>query len=203
MKLKAQRHGVCSQAVQQNCHARCVCAGIAGLVVLAVSLAAAQSNKPTEYDVKAAYLFNFAKFVKWPGSAASGRDTFPICILGDDPFGQALESTVSGERIDGKPVILRHIMSAGNVLNCRILFVSSSEQKRIPFILSSIGRAPVLTVSDTTGFADHKGMIEFVMDHERVRFQVNLSAAERAGLTLSSNLLKVATSVKREGQSGE
>jgi hypothetical protein len=173
------------------------------LVVLLVTLPfSAETSKPAEYDVKAAYLFNFAKFVKWPGTAVSWHD-FPICVLGANPFGPALNATVAGERADGKPVTIRHLASANDGLSCRILYISGSEERRLGSIFATLGQAPVLTVSDIDGFADRNGMIQFVMDHDRVRFQVNLSAAERVGLALSSDLLKVATSVKREGHSGE
>jgi len=165
--------------------------------------AAAQSRKPTEFEVKAAYLFNFAKFVKWPGSTESVRDAFSICVLGEDPFGTVLDSTVSGEQVEGKKVAVRRIHSVSEAAKCRIVFVSSSEQGRLTTVLTALAKSPVLTVSDIDGFADRSGMIQFVMEHDRVRFQVNLTAAEKAGLTMSSELLKVAVAVKREGQSGE
>lgn len=162
--------------------------------MLAVSVHA--QNRPTEYQVKAAYLFDFAKFVKWPTSTASD-DSFAICVLGNDPFGDSLDSIVSGERIEGKPVTARRISSPADAKDCRVVFVGQSEQSRLASILPTLSRLPVLTVSDANGFLDHRGIIQFVMDNDRVRFKVNLSAAEQAGLTLSSELLKVATSVKR------
>ncbi len=171
------------------------------LALLLVTTAVHAQNRPTEYQVKAAYLFNFAKFVKWPGSTTSGN-SFGICVLGSNPFGSALESIVSGERIDGKTVTVRRINSVADATGCRIVFVSESEQNRLGSIVSALSRSPVLTVSDADGFVDHQGMIQFVMDRDRVRFQVNLTAAEKAGLTLSSELLKVATQVKR-GDSGD
>ncbi|MGZ4787919.1 MAG: YfiR family protein [Terriglobales bacterium] len=174
------------------------------LLFLSLPIASrAQTRKPTEFEVKAAYLFNFAKFVKWPGSAESGDDTFPICVLGGDPFGPVLDSTTAGEKINDKRVTVRRIGSAADAANCRILFVSTSERPRLVSVMAALSHLPILTVSDIDGFVDRQGIIEFVMDRDRVRFQVNLSAAERAGLTLSSELLKVATSVKREGQSGD
>jgi len=173
----------------------------AALVTLSLQLPArAQTSKPTEYDVKAAYLFNFGKFVKWPVNISSS-DVFSICILGSDPFGSVLDSTVAGESIDGKRIVIRRISAASDALNCRIAFISSSEKGRVADIMAALAHAPVLTVSDIPHFAG-KGMIQFVVMQDRVRFEVNLDAAEKAGLTLSSELLKVATSVKREGQAG-
>jgi hypothetical protein len=162
---------------------------------------AAQNAKPTEFAVKAAYLFNFGKFIKWPEPIGSDHDSFPICVLGSDPFGKVLDATVTGERIDGKKVITRRVAAAADATGCRILFVGRSEEGRLGSLLATLGRSPVLTVSDISGFADRDGMIQFVMDHDRVRFEVNLSATQKAGLSLSSELLKVATSVK--GQAGE
>lgn len=192
------RHRDCERR-SQTCWAWLLRAGFLVSLLMPV-MANAQANRPTEYQVKAAYLFNFAKFVKWPSSAFADN-IFPICILGSDPFGGVLDSTVAGERINGKRVIVRRVSSAADATNCRIVFVSDSQEGRLGYVISVLSRAPVLTVSDIEGFAEHQGMIEFVMDHDRVRFEVNLLAAQRSGLALSSELLKVATSVK--GVSGE
>lgn len=183
----------------QSFYARFVATSV--LAMLLLSTGAGAQNRPTEYQVKAAFLFNFGKFVKWPPSPMPGNN-FAICVLGSNPFGGALDSTVAGERIDGKPVTVRRIDSAAGANACRIVFVSESERSRLDAIVSALSRSPVLTVSDADGFVDHAGMIQFVMDRDRVRFQVNLAAAEKAGLVLSSELLKVATSVKR-GESGD
>jgi YfiR/HmsC-like len=171
-------------------------------VLLSAFLSHAQVGKATEYEVKAAYLFNFGKFVKWPANV-SGGDSFPICILGNDPFGNALDATVSGEAIDGKRISVRRVDNPSEAINCRIVFISASEASRLREIMPVLSRAPVLTVSDLPNFVRNHGVIQFVRTDDRVRFQVNLTAAEKAGLTLSSELLKVATDVKREGQAGE
>lgn len=176
-------------------------AALGVLAVLLLNTALDAQNRPTEYQVKAAYLFNFGKFVKWPVSTTSDNN-FAICVLGNNPFGGVLDSTVGGEHIDGKRVTVRRIISAADASGCRIVFVSGSEQNRLSSIVSTLNRFPVLTVSDADGFVDRQGMIQFVMDHDRVRFQVNLAAAEKAGLALSSELLKVATAVKR-GEQGD
>lgn len=174
--------------------------GVLALLLFPFSMDA-QVSRPTEYQVKAAYLFNFGKFVKWPPSAP--QDNFAICVLGSDPFHGVLDSTVSGERIDSKQVVVRRINSPTDASGCRIVFVSESEQNRMGSILPILNRSPVLTVSDASGFVERQGMIQFVMDGDRVRFKVNLSAAESAGLSMSSELLKVATEVKREEKSGD
>lgn len=168
------------------------------LILLGSASAFSQARKPTEYEVKAAYLYNFGKFIKWPPSATSSDPNFPICIFGTDPFGASLDTIASGESLDGKRLSVRRINSASEVHGCRILFISRGERDRASGILSAVKQLPILTVSDMPDFVDDGGVIGFVMQGDRVRFQVNLPAAERAGLSLSSELLKVAVSVKRE-----
>lgn len=172
------------------------------LAILSLTATAHAQKRPTEYQVKAAYLFNFGRFVKWPASATAAND-FAICVLGSDPFQGTLESIVSGERVDGKPVTVRHLNSAEDAGGCKIVFVSNSEQERLGPIMAALRHDPVLTVSDADRFVDHDGIIQFVMDGDRVRFQVNLSAAKNAGLGLSSELLKVATAVKGPEKPGK
>jgi YfiR/HmsC-like len=168
---------------------------IAGFLVLAFMPGVLRARtKPTEYEVKAVYLYNFGKFVQWPSSAPPD-DAFTICVLGDDPFGGTLDSAVSGEKINGVQVQVRRIASVDNAGSCRMMFISSSETDRVRVILAAVQRAPILTVSDIPKFAQRGGMIGFVNEGDRVRFNVNLASAQRANLQLSSDLLKVAVSV--------
>jgi hypothetical protein len=158
----------------------------------------AQEAKPSEYAVKATYLFNFARFVEWPaGATPSAETSFAICVLGQDPFGQALDATLAGQAVDGKPVVPKRISRAEDSVDCRILFISPSEAARLKEILTTVNRSGVLTVSDMPQFAKRGGMIQFVLDGNRVRFEVNLTNARDAGLTLSSELLKVAVTVRK------
>jgi len=150
--------------------------------------------RPTEYQVKAAYLYNFGKFVRWP--AAGKNNSFAICILGRDPFGAILDETLAGESIDGQKVTAMRLARVQDAPTCRILFISSSESGRLSEILAALGKAGVLTVSDMPQFTQRGGMIQFVLEGDRVRFEVNLAAAQRSGLKLSSELLKVATAVR-------
>lgn len=166
-------------------------------VWFASSEASAQENKPSEYAVKAAYLYNFGKFVQWPAGTApegSGSD-FLICVLGPDPFGSTLDETVKGESIEGQPLATRRIDKVESVDGCRILFISATLKERLNMILQALQSKPVLTVSDTPDFCNRGGMVQFVLQGDKVRFEVNLAPAEKAGVTLSSQLLKVATSV--------
>lgn len=173
-------------------------------MLLSSSQLYAQHPKPTEYQVKAAYLYNFGKFIEWPSASSQLRDdSFEICVLGDDPFGAALSAAVNNETIAGKHVIARQISVLQDAANCRVLFISSSESKRVKQILVSLGAASVLTVSDLPGFAERGGMVQFVMEDNKVRFEVNSASAERAGLAMSSELLKVAVTVRRNSQLGD
>src|SRR6266446_7048892 len=161
----------------------------------------AQQPKPNEYQVKATYLYNFGRFAKWPEAVPAGKgDSFSVCVLGQDPFGSILDSTLAGEALDGKPVVLRRLSKPQDAGECRILFISSTEEKHLKEILTALDENGVLTVSDMPGFARRGGMIQFVLEGDRVRFEINLASAESARLVLSSELLKVAASVKRNGR---
>jgi hypothetical protein len=174
------------------------------VVSMLVSPSQAQTSRPTEYQVKAAYLYNFGKFVEWPVAAVQpSGDSFDICVLGEDPFGASLDRAVANETIAGKHVVARQIPLPQDAAHCQVLFISSSENKRLKQILVSLGAASVLTVSDLPGFTEHGGMVQFVMEDNKVRFEVNSTSAQRAGLTLSSELLKVATTVRKSAQLGD
>jgi hypothetical protein len=163
----------------------------------------AQKSKPTDYQVKAVYLINFARFVAWPDKLGMQRELFTICVFGPDPFGQTLDSVLAGEKIAGRSAVAKRISTAQDSFDCRILFVSSSETGSINRVVETANKQGVLTVSDMPHFANRGGMIQFVTDEKRVRFEVNLTAAQRAGLTLSSELLKVATLVRTNETAGD
>lgn len=162
----------------------------------------AQKSKPTDYQVKAVYLINFARFVAWPDKAGMQQDSFTICVLGPDPFGRTLDTVLAGEKIAGKSVVARRISTPQESIDCRILFMSSAEGSMNQMV-EAASKQGVLTVSDMPHFANRGGMIQFVTDDKRVRFEVNLTAAQRAGLTLSSELLKVATLVRTNETAGD
>jgi hypothetical protein len=163
----------------------------------------AQQPRASEFQVKAAYLYNFGRFVQWPDEGRADRDeSFEICVLGMDPFGQALDATLAGGTIDGKSVAAKRIAKPQEVNSCRILFISSSEENHLKEDLAALDKTRVLTVSDIPRFSERGGMIGFVLEGDRVRFDVNLDSAQGAGLTLSSELLKVATNVRKVPHSG-
>ncbi len=166
------------------------------LFCLLLSLSHANPLTHTEYEVKAAYLYNFGRFVEWPPKSANSQASeFSICVLGRDPFGPALDATVSGEKIDGKSVVAKRISGAEEAAGCRVLYIATAKSGQMKGILAALGNSSVLTVSDMPNFVEDGGMVGFVMADEHVRFEINLTAAHHAGLNLSSELLKVASRV--------
>jgi hypothetical protein len=175
---------------------------IATFVLLGAVLHA-QQPPPRDYDVKAAYLFNFGRFTTWPAAGAGGDGAvFGVCVLGRDPFGAALDGMVTGEMIDGKRVTVRRIARAADTEGCRILFVSASEDAELAHILQTLVGSRILTVSDLPQFVERGGMIQFVSDGKKIRFTVNVPAATQAGLMLSSELLRVAAAVRANARPG-
>jgi hypothetical protein len=153
----------------------------------------------TEYQVKAAYLFNFLKFVEYPSeSFADPLAPIVIGIVGDDPFGSALPQVVTGKTVQGRDLVLRSYRAGEDLRGAHILFISASEKKRLPLILSSLHGSSVLTVSDMEGFLDAGGMVQFLNENDRVRFAINVDATGRARLKLSSKLLSLAKVVGGE-----
>jgi YfiR/HmsC-like len=185
---------------------RCVAGSLPILLCLHVLLAQSPPPKPTEYEVKATYLSNFGKFAEWPAvppgaqdQAGGTTDSFNICVLGTDPFGSALTRAVTGESINRVPMAAKRISKVQDaVAGCRILFIGSSEDGKLKAILAALGNASVLTVGESPAFAQRGGMIQFVLDNNHIRFEVNLAAVQRARLTLSSELTKLATVVRRD-----
>jgi hypothetical protein len=172
------------------------------LIFLSAAFSWSQSSRPTETQVKAAYLYNFGKFVTWQTDRGATSDFLEICVLGKDSFGTVLDSTVAGEKIGGKKIVVRRPSRVEEANSCSILFISSSEQRRLGSILFACQRFDVLTVSDMPHFAEQGGMIEFVTQDGKIRFEVNLGAAQQSHLALSSELLKVASRVIAKGAPG-
>jgi hypothetical protein len=158
------------------------------------ALEPAEPLRPTEYQVKAAFLYNFAKFVKWPEGAALGA-TFVIAVVGDDPFGDVLDRTFAGKTILDRRVEVRRLGSLETPDRIQILFVSSSERARLPRLLKSLEGASVLTVGEMEGFTEQGGMIALRLGGDVVRFDVNLDQVERAHLKMSSQLIRLARRV--------
>lgn len=155
---------------------------------------------PRDYDIKAAFLFNFASFVEWPDTAfADGSAPLVIGVLGDDPFGRILEEIIAGETINGHPLTIRRLASSQlkEAAGCHILFISRSEARRVRTILQQLRSHPVLTVADLPNFLDAGGAVGFATGG-RVRLLINPTAVRSARLNASSKLLRLAEVVDRE-----
>lgn len=153
----------------------------------------AQPATPKEYQVKAAFLFNFAQFVEWPTNAFSTPQTsLVIGLLGEDPFGAVLDEMVRGEMVKGHPLVVQRYRRLEEINACHILFISSSERRQMGEILAKLKDRSLLTVGEWDGFAQQGGMIRFVTEKNKIRFRVNLDATKNANLTISSKLLKAA-----------
>jgi hypothetical protein len=168
-----------------------LCLG-AGALAFAPWVAPAQLAVSKEYQVKAAFLFNFVQFVQWPPGAFTNSNT-PICIgvLGEDPFGMALEETVRGETVQNRRLVVQRSSRLESLKDCHLVFISKSETERVPEILGDLDSAPVLTVSETQGFAQRGGIISLYLAGNKVRFEINAAVARRKGLKISSELLSL------------
>ena len=169
-----------------------------GLAVLALlgGVAGARAAAPTaEYQVKAAFLFNFAQFVDWPAMAyADEKAPLVIGVIGPDPFGAYLDGLVQGEKIDGHPIVVRRF-AEGEKLECHMLFVSAATAGRMDRIRAQLIGQPVLTVGDTDNFSRLGGLVRFVTEQGKIHLRINAAAAKASGLTISSKLLRWATIV--------
>jgi hypothetical protein len=179
-------------------------AAVAALTLLFGTVrAAAQETGPTEYQVKAAFLFNFAKFIEWPPSSfASPEAPFSICILGVDPFGPVIDETLRGQTLGGRAVTIERVRAAAQLRQCQVAFISASEKVHLQVIFQAIRGASVLLVGESPGFAAAGGTIQFQVQDNHIRFAINPVAAQRAGLRVSSKLLSLVTIVRNAGDKG-
>jgi hypothetical protein len=145
-----------------------------------------------EYQIKAAFLVNFMQFVTWPSNAfTNAAAPFCIGVLGEDPFGAALDQTVQGETVDHHKIMIQRARRIEDCKDCQMIFVSRSEEKNLPVILAKLDSGPVLTVSETRNFARQGGIINFYLDEKKIRFEINPAVAQRANLKISAQLLSL------------
>jgi hypothetical protein len=157
----------------------------------------ASAQTVDEYVVKAAFLYNFAKFVEWPPETfKTDKDPIRICVLGQDPFGRALGDVVGGKTVVGRALVITEISNVSQSIECQMLFVSSSERKRLRAIFAELRMRGVLTIGDTEGFATQGGIVNFKLEDGRVRLEINVEAAGQAKLRISSQVLNLAQIVK-------
>lgn len=155
----------------------------------------AQTEAITEYQVKAAFIYNFAKFVEWPPRAfVSGSDPIRFCVFGDSSFDSDLQQLLGGKMVGTRPVQVQRV-TLSQLKGCHLLFVAAAEGSRTEQVLEATHGLNILTVGDFPGFVDQGGVISLIVDQNRIRFEVNLKAAQDAGLKLSSKLLGLAKAV--------
>src|SRR3989475_1678331 len=183
----------------------CLCLLLALWVVFSGGLVAgAESPTLTMHQVEAAFLFNFAKFVTWlDDSFERSGSSLIIGVLGEDPFGAVLEETVRDKTVMGKKLAVKRFARIQDAVKSHILFLSSSDESQLLPMLKVLEKATVLTVSDMEEFAERGGMVAFTVEAQKVRFNVNVGAASRAGLKMGSQLLKLARIVGDKSQTGK
>ena len=166
---------------------------VLALIPVAAFSADTKSKLTREYDLKAAFLFNFAQFVEWPADAFSDEKApFVIGVLGEDPFGKSLEEIVANETVRDRKIVVRHCRTVREAAVCHILFISRSEESRLNDILAFLDGKSVLTVGETDEFSKRGGMIGFAVAQNRLQVKINVVAAKTANLTISSKLLRQA-----------
>jgi hypothetical protein len=177
------------------------------LLVATLSITALWSSEtraqkpPSEYEVKAAFLYNFIKYTEWPQKVFPTPETpLTIGIVGEDPFRSLLDKAIEGKTFNGRKLVVKRIEQLQSVKNCHLLFISSSESSRLSQLLADLKGASILTVSETEKFAERGGVVNFKMQGDKVRFDINIKAAESAGLRISSKLLSVATVISTEAR---
>ena len=171
---------------------------LAALVAYGVLLSTVVSAQSTATeDVEAAYLYQFGRYVEWPADLLGNSDTFKICVLGTDPLGAILGETVAGKVLTGRPVAAIQILALDESRDCHILFIGPSENDRLPELLKALAGVRILTVGRGADFTRRGGMIGFTSEERRVRFVINVAAADAAKLMLSSRLLRIALRVER------
>lgn len=174
---------------------RCPFTVLLALVLSTVLCAPSSAQGPSEHQVKAAFLYNFANFVEWPVSALDDTSSIVIGILGEDPFGLAF-APFKDRTVKGHPLRIIRSKRLQELPFCHILFISSSEEKNLPQIFHYLGDKSVLTVGESPGFAQRGGAVNFVMKNKKVRFEINQQRATTANLKISSKLLKLADIVE-------
>lgn len=163
-------------------------------------MGSASAESVSEYQVKAAFLFNFSKFIDWPANAfRSTPNTINICLIGEDLFGKVIDETVRGQSVGGHGFAVRRLAQIPRDDSCQVAFLGGLDKSRAEQILAPVKSLPILTVVDNEDGGDPGAMIGFVIEDSKVRFNISLDAAERAGIKISSKLLKLAKTVREKG----
>jgi len=184
---------------QQQRHAcwrsRIIAALAAALLACMPAFNSIAGQPSTEYRIKAAFLYNFTSFVTWP-EEFSGKTGFTLCVFGNDPFGNLLDK-LAGKSVKNTQLVVRRLQSLALLDECQLVFISEMSSDQLGAALTLLHGLPVLTVSDMRGFTELGGIIEFRIIQNKVRFDININAAESAGLNISSKLLSLATRFRK------
>ena len=160
-------------------------------------VAGAQTAISKEYQIKAAFLFNFAQFVQWPERSFPDTNApFRIGVLGDDPFGGVLDETVRGEKVGGHPLMIQRYRDGDDLKDCQILFISRSEGKQTEQVLAELKGKNILTVGDADGFIKNGGVVRFVTEQNKIHLRISPDAAKQANLVISSKILRLSELVE-------
>ena len=152
-----------------------------------------QAAPSVEYQVKAAFLFNFAKFVDWPADAfQSAKTPISLCVFRHDPFGSVLDEVIREKAINNRELQTRRINDLGQLKACQLVYVSQKEEGQLPEILNNLKGASALVVGESADFAEHGGAVQFFLENNKLRFAINVDAIQRARLQASSKLLALA-----------
>jgi hypothetical protein len=153
----------------------------------------AQSAVPSESKIKAVFLYNFTRFIDWPGNAFTSTDnTFKIGIVGTDPFGDYLEEAVRNESVSGKPIVIERFRNVKDIKDCQILYINSKDHKEIRNIIETVKQKKILTVCANPEFMKWGGMIRIYSDDNKIRMQINDAAARNEDIKISAKRLTVA-----------
>ena len=164
------------------------------LLLLAGGKGHAQQVQPTPYQLKAAFLYRFAQFIDWPAASfAEENSPFVIGVVGDNPFGMDLQQTLQGKTLNNHVFLVKEVPSQTAATNCHMLFISSSEKKRMTQIVTGLGQASTLTVGEMDHFIEAGGMINFFQEGTKIRFEISEASVKQAGLKISSKLLSLAS----------
>ncbi|MDQ2833040.1 MAG: YfiR family protein [Acidobacteriota bacterium] len=188
----------CEEAPPQLTLAAAVRLSFQICVLLIAFCTAASAQDSAEYAVKAAFLFHFAQLTNWPSGALVPQAPITFCSLGKDLFSGQLEIVLEGKSVQGHATSIVHLKDAGNVRSCQVLFLSQQQYDRAPAVIASLHGAPVLVVGDSDELLHQGAMISFELEEHRIRFRVNTLAAARCGISFSSTLLSLASSVVQE-----
>lgn len=156
-------------------------------------------DRALEYRIKAAFIYNFTQFIMWPDEDKTS--TLELCVYGESPLGEELKG-IAGKKARGRQLTTRLVEGLGDIQTCNVLYISASRQQHVATALAQVAEQPILTVSDLDGFTDSGGIIQFIEEGSRVRFAINKDVADRAGLDISSKLLRLAKIVRSDNGSG-